>query len=158
MIVLKISNEEYQTKVVSVQELDELIIHYFRLFLANPEKGTIEKILKFMRIEEQEISVKRFAATFREYFPHVQKYLKDFYLLKFKEMRKDGYLLAQFSSKIVTNDAVLIALKIPAMSNPEIVELYNTEKFGLGFHSIEGKLVGYTGPWLMLIHHYEKNE
>jgi hypothetical protein len=72
-------------------------------------------------------------------------------------MKKDAHLLAQFSSKIVTNDAVLIALKIPAMSNPEIVELYNTEKFGLGFHSIEGKLVGYTGPWLMLIHHYEKN-
>jgi hypothetical protein len=51
MIVLKISNQEYQNKVMSAQELDELLIHYFRLFLPNPEKGSIEKILKFMRIE-----------------------------------------------------------------------------------------------------------
>lgn len=126
MIVLKINNEEYQNKVMTTEELDELLVNYFQLFLEKPEKGTIDKVLKFMRIEEQEISVKMFAATFREYFPHVQKYLKDFYLLKFKELNKDGYLLKQFTSKIVNNDAVLIALKVPAMSNPEIVELYNT--------------------------------
>jgi hypothetical protein len=110
-----------------------------------------------MRIEEKEVPIKVFSSTFREYFPHVQKYLKDFYLLKFKELRKEAHLLKQFTSKIINNDAVLIALKIPALSNPEIYELYNTEKYGLGFHSIEGKMVGYTGPWLMLIHHIEKN-
>jgi hypothetical protein len=118
MIILKISNEEYQTKVMNKEELDELMINYFKLFLEKPEKGTIDKILKFMKIEEEEVSLKMFAATFREYFPHVQKYLKDFYLIKFKELEKDGLLLKQFTSKIINNDAVLIALKIPAMSSP----------------------------------------
>jgi hypothetical protein len=33
-------------------------------------------------------------------------------------MKPDAHLLAQFSSKIINNDAVLIALKVPAMSNP----------------------------------------
>jgi hypothetical protein len=69
---------------MSLQELDELLVHYFKLFLPSPEKGSIGKIAKFMRFEEEEMSVKAFAASFREYFPHVQKYLKDFYLLKFK--------------------------------------------------------------------------
>lgn len=143
---------------MTAEELDSLLVNYFKLFLETPEKGTIDKVLKFMRIEDEEIPLKMFASTFREYFPHVQKYLKDFYLLKFKELKKDGLLLRQFTSKIINNDAVLIALKIPAMSSPEIYELYNTEKYGLSFHSIEGKLVGYTGPWLLLIHHFEKNE
>jgi hypothetical protein len=51
MIVLRISNEEYQTRVMSLEELDGLLVHYFSLFLPAPEKGSIEKVLKFMRIE-----------------------------------------------------------------------------------------------------------
>ena len=50
MIVLKISNEEYQTKVMSLQELDELLVQYFRLFLPSPENGSIGKVAKFIRL------------------------------------------------------------------------------------------------------------
>jgi hypothetical protein len=39
-----------------------------------------------MKVEEAEISIKQFSANFREYFPHVQKYLKDYYLVKFREL------------------------------------------------------------------------
>ena len=35
--------------------------------------------------------------------------------------------------------------------------LYNTDDYGLSFHSIEKQLIGYTGPWLLLVHHIEKN-
>lgn len=86
MIVLKIGNEEYQNKVVTIEEIDELLIHYFKLFLEKPEKGSAIKVLKFMKVEETEISIKQFSANFREYFPHVQKYLKDYYLVKFREL------------------------------------------------------------------------
>lgn len=158
MVCLKTTLAEYEKTVMTVDQLDDLLVNYFRLFLQNPEKGTIHKIFKFIHVEEHSMNVKEFASTLREYFPHVQKYLKDYYLIKFNKMEKEGHLLKQFQSKIINNDAVLLALKLPRLSNPEIVELYNTEKFGLGFHSIEKKLVGYTGPWLMLIEHYEKNE
>lgn len=157
MIIMKIDHEEYQLKVMNAEELDGLLMNYFSLFLENPEKGTIGKVLKFMKIEEQELSVKEFSSTFREYFPLVHKFLKDFYLLKFKELEKDAHLLKCFQSKIIKNDAVLLALKLPKMSHNEITELYNTEKYGLGFHSIEHRLVGYSGPWLLLVHHIEKN-
>lgn len=29
--------------------------------------------------------------------------------------------------------------------------LYSSQKHGIGFHSIENKILGYTGPWLLLI-------
>lgn len=77
--------------------------------------------MKFMSVEETSMKIKDFSGTLREYFPHVQKYLKDFYLLKFNKLEKDCLLLKQFKSKIINNDTVLLALKIPRMFNPEIV-------------------------------------
>lgn len=74
-----------------------------------------------MRVEETSMKIKDFSGTLREYFPHVQKYLKDFYLLKFNKLEKDGLLLKQFKSKIINNDTVLLALKVPRMLNPEII-------------------------------------
>jgi len=74
-----------------------------------------------MSVEETSMKIKDFSGTLREYFPHVQKYLKDFYLLKFNKLEKDCLLLKQFKSKIINNDTVLLALKIPRMFNPEIV-------------------------------------
>ncbi len=44
--------EEYDKKVVTVDELDDIFIEYFRIFVKDPEKGTIPKILKFMGRKE----------------------------------------------------------------------------------------------------------
>jgi len=49
-----------------------------------------------------------------------------YYLSKFKHLEKDGYILKQFNSKIIKNDAILLALKFPKLSDPHIVELYST--------------------------------
>lgn len=62
----------------------------------------------------------------KEYFPYADKFLKMFYLSKFKNLQKDSYLLKQFSSKIIKNDAILLALKFPKLSDPHIIELYST--------------------------------
>ena len=97
-----------------------------KLFLPEPEKGTAAKMLQFMRIEGDRINLRDFALSFREYFFQVQRYLKDFYLLKFNKMEREAHLLRQFHSKIINNDAVLLALKIPRLTNPEIVSLYDT--------------------------------
>lgn len=66
-------------------------------------------------------------------------------------------MLKKFSSKIIKNDAILLSLRLPRLVEPEIVCLYNTDDYGLSFHTIEKQLVGYTGPWLVLVQHSEKN-
>lgn len=35
-----------------------MLVNYFKLFLPNPEKGTIKKVLKFMKVDGEVISVK----------------------------------------------------------------------------------------------------
>jgi hypothetical protein len=82
--------------------------------------------------------------------------LKDYYLAKFHAGKKSFRILSHFKTNILDENAVLLALKIPEVSQHDIVELYNADKFGIGFHAIESKLVGYTGPWLLLIEHVEK--
>lgn len=49
---------------------------------------------------------------------------------------EDGHVLKLFKSKILTEDAILLALKISEISGKEIVQLYSTESHGLSFHSI----------------------
>ena len=43
------------------------------------------------------------------------------------------------------------------LTSSEITCLYNTDDYGLSFHTIEKQIVGYTGPWMLLVHHSEKN-
>ncbi len=74
-------------------------------------------------------------------------------MAKFLTFKEDFRILDHFKSKILNEDAILLALKMSEVSKPDIVQLYNSDDFGIGFHSIEKKLVGYTGPWLMLIEH-----
>jgi hypothetical protein len=93
----------------------------------------------------------------REEFPNATRYLKDFYTLKFRDLEKKSHLLRNFNSKIIKADAALLALKINKLADAEIINLYNTEDYGLSFHKIEKQLVGYTGPWLLLVSHSEKN-
>lgn len=102
------------------------------------------------------IPVRTFSEKFRQHFPHVQKFIKDYYQAKFHGGKKNWRVLGHFSSKILTEDAVILALRLPDVSKSDAVQLYNSDDFGIGFHAIEKKLVGYTGPWLMLIEHVEK--
>ena len=48
IIALKISHEDYDLKHVSIDELDEILMEYFRIFVREPEKGTATKILQFI--------------------------------------------------------------------------------------------------------------
>jgi hypothetical protein len=61
--------------------------------------------------------------------------------------------LKHFTSEILNEDAVLLALRIPELERPEITELYNSDDCGTSFYTMIKKIVGYTGPWLMLIKH-----
>ena len=83
------------------------------LFIVNPEKGFSKKLSDCTSIEENtSISVKKFSETLREYFPHVQRYLKDYYLQKFRDFVKNGLLLRNFDSNIMKEDAVFMSLKL----------------------------------------------
>lgn len=57
----------------------------------------------------------KFAAKLREYFPHVHKYLRDYYMAKFHDGQKEFRVLKFFNSKILADDAVLLALRIPEL-------------------------------------------
>ena len=65
--------------------------------------------------------------------------------------------MRNIKSQIAGEDVVLLALKIPRMVSGETSLLYSSDTCGIGFHSIESKILGYTGPWLLLIEHTEKN-
>ena len=72
----------------------------------------------------------------REEFPSAIRNMKDYYANKFKKMQKDAYLLGNFKSRIVNNDAIILSLKINRLTAPELTCLYNTDDYGLSFHSI----------------------
>lgn len=67
-----------------------MLLDYYKLFITNPKKSSLDKILKYIEIDEITntkgfIEVRRFAEKLREYFPHVHKYLRDYYMAKFRE-------------------------------------------------------------------------
>ena len=68
-------------------------------------------------------------------------------------MIKDGHLLRNFNSSIMAEDGVLLSMKINELTEKEIKMLYSSETYGLSFHSIEKQIMGYTGPWLLLVEH-----
>ena len=102
------------------------------------------------------MSLKEFSSTVREYLPHVQKHLKDYYMSKFRDMEKEGHLLRRFDSQVLKEDAVLMSMKLDSLTKKEIKMLYSSETYGLSFHSIEKQIIGYSGPWLLLVEHYER--
>lgn len=104
--------------------------------MQDPERGSIPKILKFMGRKDTEFKLKTFTEDLRDYFPNTIRYLKDYYALKFKKLETQGHLLRKFDSKIIKNDAILLSLKLPRLIEPEIVCLYNTDDYGLSFHTI----------------------
>ena len=82
-----------------------------KLFISNPEGGFIEKLLKFIQLEgEDQISIKRFSSEVREFLPHAQKYLKDYFNDKFRDCLKDARVLKNFNSEILKEDAVLLSM------------------------------------------------
>lgn len=138
--------------------MDQLLIHFFSIFIKEPSKGSIDKVLKEMHAESKPMKAKEFSSKLREAYPRIQYDLKDYYLLKLNKMKENGLLLQDFKSKILHNDAVLLALKVPRLVESDITSLYDNERDGLGFHAIEKKILGYTGPWLLLVEHIEKDE
>jgi len=57
-------------------------------------------------------------------------------LAKFHAGHKHFRILHNFKSKILTEDAILLALKVPEVAKSDIVQLYNSDDFGIGFASI----------------------
>ena len=83
-----------------------------KLFIKDPESGYIYKLLKFIHLDGQSnITLKQFALQVREYLPHAQKHLRDYYTAKFRDCEKNSYLLKYFDSKILREDAVLLSMK-----------------------------------------------
>lgn len=104
------------------------------------------------------LNAKAYSSALREHFPHIQKYLIDYIKSKCRDCVKDGLLLRNFKSSILKEDAVLLSMKINELAKKETTLLYSTESSGLSFHSLEKNIVGYTGYWLLIIEHVEKNE
>lgn len=64
---------------------------------------------------EEVVNVKVFAEKLREFFPHVQKYLKDYYTAKLRDLDDNYRILENFNSEILEDDAVVLALKLPPL-------------------------------------------
>ena len=71
-----------------------------------------------MKLEgKQHINAKIFADAFREYFMHTQKYLKDYFMMKFKQCKANKFLMDNWSSKIAKSDLIILALQNSKISN-----------------------------------------
>ena len=87
MITFQLSLEQYDKKVATIDEMDEILNEYFKIYVKEPEKGSVLKILKVLRKEKQEsMNVKAFIDDIREEFPSAIRNLKDYYALKFKKL------------------------------------------------------------------------
>ena len=114
MLCLGYTNpEQMDSHRLTNPQKEELFIQYMKLFIPNPQTGFIEKMCKFISDEcESHISLKEFSSIIREYLPHAQKHLKDYYMLKFRDKEKEGHLLKNFKSNILIEDAVILSMKI----------------------------------------------
>jgi hypothetical protein len=86
----------------------------------------------------------------------VDKYLIDYTTIKFRDRKPQGHILENFKSAILVNDAVFLSLRVPELSGCEIKQLYSTKTSGSSFHSYSQRLIGYTGPWLLLVESFDK--
>jgi hypothetical protein len=96
------------------------VIDYYRLFVAEPKIHSVVKVIQFIDNEEvsnpeELVNLKLFAEKLREFFPHVQKYLKDYYTAKFRDLNDNYHILHNFNSEILQDDAVVLALKLPQL-------------------------------------------
>ncbi len=66
-------------------------------------------------------------------------------------MKPNGFLLQNFRSEILVEDAVLLSMKISELTNPNIRLLYEPRTCGSSFHSIQKGILGYTGSWLLIL-------
>jgi hypothetical protein len=68
-------------------------------------------------------------------------------------MIHDGYLLKYFNSEILYEDAVLLSMVLGQLTKPSIKLLYEPSIYGSSFTSLQKNIIGYTGPWLLIIEH-----
>lgn len=100
MMVLKLARFEQLNEVrVGVDQMEDLFLELMRFFIPNPRKGFIFKLLNFIGFKDvKETTLKQYSASLREFLPHIQKHIKDYYTQKFLKMQQNGLLLQQFKS------------------------------------------------------------
>ena len=79
--------------------MENIFIELMKFFIPNPQKGFINKLCKFIGFKDvQQTTLKQYSSSLREFLPHIQKHIKDYYRLKFYNMQHNGYLLQNFKS------------------------------------------------------------
>jgi hypothetical protein len=48
-------------------------------------------------------------------------------------------------------DAVILAMMLSEITKPSTTLLYEPTTFGSSFTALQKNIIGYTGPWLLLI-------
>lgn len=155
MIALGLSTStDLDTTSLQVNQLEETLLHLMRIFIAEPQKGFINKVRKYLGIESKEtVTVREFASAFKSSFPSVSKHLRNYITHKLRDSVKEFRILGHFDSKILREDAVFLCLRLPELTGKEISLLYTSDEHGVSFHSYEKRLVGYDGPFLLLVEH-----
>lgn len=51
---------------------------------------------------------------------------------------------------------MILSLQIPELTGSEIKLLYDSDSCGLSFHSYERRIIGYDGPWLLIVESSDK--
>lgn len=67
--------------------MEDLFIELMKIFMEKPKKGFIHKLCKYIGLKDVEkLSIKQYSSSLREFLPHIQKHIKDYYKSKFKDM------------------------------------------------------------------------
>lgn len=100
MLILKVNRfEQLETLIVNKEQMEDLFVELMKLFLPNPRKGFMPKLAKYIGLKEvNEVPLKKYSANLREFLPHIQKHLKDYFTSKFKFVREEAHLLRNFPS------------------------------------------------------------
>lgn len=100
MLIMKLSKfEQLDAVIVNRDQMENLFVELMRFFIPNPQKGFINKLCHFIGFKDvQETTLKNYSSSLREFLPHIQKHIKDYYTNKFQFMQVNGYLLKNFKS------------------------------------------------------------
>jgi hypothetical protein len=118
-------------------QLEELLIELMKLFISYPQSGMLVKLKKLIGVEKVvSITMKQFSTLLTNMFPLISKHITNYVTSKFRDMLKNGRLLKHFSSSIIKDEAVILALKKLEITGAEVQKLYSNEEHGNNFFVI----------------------
>ena len=133
-----------------------LITRFFEIFHRKIDQQNVKKAYNYLDKQAHEAKkTKLFIEGFREQYPYSQQHLASYYRSKFELVTKEYSGMPDIKSKILpVEDWIIISMKAPKIKENHPTLLFSADVHGISFSSLEGQVVGYPGPWMLVVTHF----